>query len=371
MFARSRFARIVVLVRLGRRQGALSSRAGALAIRNGNAVPREGLAKTRRVADTNTLMVRVSRRFRLLGASALAAVQIACAASDGGPTPAVSTATASAALGARPPVASAAPGASAAAGDGSCGALGCRLFDTPRKAFEAVLADRPRVLAIGESHAPKGQEGVASVAKRFTNELLPALDGRASDILVEAMAPPQGCKAKTEQVRTKQKVVTEQQASTNQSEYLTLGNEAKRRGIIPDLLRPTCADLDAIERAGDDAIAVSLTTIARLTKGKVSELVDGNAKRGEDKIVVTYGGALHNDIEPSTERAAWSFGPDLSTKVGGRYVELDVFVREFIQDGDSWQKFEWFKHFDRERYADKAVLFHPRPASYVLILPRG
>src|SRR5262245_36176227 len=79
--------------------------------------------------------------------------------------------------GGAPPIATAPPAASsaaaapsAAAPSGECAALGCRLFDTPADAFRAVLETKPLVIAIGEAHAQKGTEGIASSAKRFTSD---------------------------------------------------------------------------------------------------------------------------------------------------------------------------------------------------------
>ena len=269
-----------------------------------------------------------------------------------------------------PAVSTVASAPSAAPPASDCVELGCRLFDTPADAFRAILESKPLVIAVGEAHAQKGTESIPSSAKRFTGELLPLLEGRASDLLVELMAPPAGCKKVTEEVKTKQKVVTEKQTETAQSEYVIMGNEAKKRGVVPDLLRPTCADLDAIDKAGDEAIGASLATIARLTKTRVVELLDRNARAGTERIVATYGGAMHNDLTPPPERAAWSFGPDLSARAGGRYVEIDLFVPEFILDTESWKKLPWYPHFDRDKHPEKTTLFNPRPGSYVLIFPR-
>lgn len=269
-----------------------------------------------------------------------------------------------------PAVSTAAIAPSAAPPASDCVELGCRLFDTPADAFRAILESKPLVIAVGEAHAQKGTEGIPSSAKRFTGELLPLLEGRASDLLVELMAPPAGCKKTTEEVKTKQKVVTEKQTETAQSEYVIMGNEAKKRGVVPDLLRPTCADLDAIDKAGEEAIGASLATIARLTKIKIGDLLDRNDKAGAEKIVATYGGAMHNDLTPPPERAAWSFGPELSARARGRYVEIDLFVPEFIQATESWKKLPWYPHFDRDRHPEKTTLFNPRPGSYVLIFPR-
>lgn len=252
----------------------------------------------------------------------------------------------------------------------ACTALGCRLFDTPADAFRAILETKPLVIAIGEAHAQKGTEAIPSSAKRFTDELLPLLEGRASDLLLELMAPPKGCKKVTEEVKTKQKVVTSKQAESAQNEYVVMGNEARKRAVVPDLLRPSCADLDAIDKAGDDAIGASLATIARLTRTQVLELLSRNDKAGADRIVVTYGGAMHNDRTPPSERAAWSFGPELAARTKDRYVEIDLFVPEFIQDTESWKKLAWYPHFDRNLHPDKTTLFNPRPGSYVVIFPR-
>ena len=272
---------------------------------------------------------------------------------------------------AAPPAASTAAIAPSAAPPATdCVALGCRLFDTPADAFRAILATKPLVIAVGEAHAQKGTEAIPSSAKRFTGELLPLLEGRASDLLVELMAPPAGCKKTAEVVATKQKVVTEKQTESAQNEYVVMGNEAKKRGLVPDLLRPSCADLDAIDKAGDDAIGASLSTIARLTKTRVAGLLDRNAKAAPERLVATYGGAMHNDLTPPPERALWSFGPELSARVKGRYVEVDLFVPEFILETESWKKLEWYPHFDRTRHPDKTTLFNPHPGSYVLIFPR-
>ena len=59
---------------------------------------------------------------------------------------------------------------------------------------------------------------------------------------------------------------------------------------------------------------------------------------------------------PKPDRAAWSFGPDLVKATGGRYVELDVFVPESIQDTDAWKAMPWYAHYDRAAYASATVL---------------
>ena len=234
-----------------------------------------------------------------------------------------------------------------------------------------MLKEDPIILAIGEAHAQKGTEGVPSAAKRFTDSLLPFLRGKASDLVVELMAPNPSCKKKTKAVKKKHEVVTNQHAETNQSEYVKMGERAKTLGIIPDLLRPSCDDLAAIQKAGDDTIPLTLETIARLTTQQVGKLLSPQGRKPEEaeKMIVTYGGVLHNDLSPTEVRASWSFGPALAKRVHGKYVSLDLFVPEYIEDTELWRGLPWYKHYDKVKHGSKATLFQLEDRSYVLIFP--
>jgi len=249
-------------------------------------------------------------------------------------------------------------------------------FDKDEDAFEQVLKSDPALLAIGEAHAQRGAT-VASSAKRFTDELLPLLAGRASDLLVELMMPPKGCAKESAAMRQTQKPVLTQQAPTNQNEYVAMGDAARKLGIVPDLLRPSCDDLASINDAGDDVdgsaeggtsqmakIERSLETIARLTTAQGTKML---ARAGR-KMVVSYGGALHNDASPPPERAAWAFGPALSQAAGGRYVELDLYVPDFITSDETWTKQPWYPKWKAHEASHEAVLIELAPKNFVLVL---
>ncbi|WP_437542759.1 hypothetical protein WME97_31330 [Sorangium sp. So ce367] len=269
-----------------------------------------------------------------------------------------------------PPPQAAAPAAAASPAPAPCGALGCLAFDTPAQAFAHVLESGPRVLAVGEAHAQQGSEGVPSTTRRFTELFLPALAGRASDLIIELWAVDPRCKKEqVARVETEQRTVTQGQAAQNQDEFLALGHAAKRLGIRPRQLTPSCQDYDAIVRAGPDAVTTMLEMIARLTAAEAKALLGREDAAG--KMVIAYGGALHNDVAPRPGRERWSFGPELSAITAGKYVELDLIVREFIKESESWRALPWYPHFDREEHPDKAVLFNPAPGSYTLIFPRS
>jgi hypothetical protein len=278
------------------------------------------------------------------------------------------------------PLASSAPVAPlpvASSGPASCGEMGCMLFDTPEEAFASILAEKPLVIGIGESHAPKGAEGIVSSTKRFTEKFLPMLadakrDMVASDIVLEIWVAEGQCgKKKEAAVADKQKPVTQGQAKTNQNEYVALGDAAHANGVKPHILRAPCADYDKILNAKDDAVIVMLEMIARLMNEKVTSLLAQQADAGTERIVLTYGGAIHNDIVAREGREKWTFGPDLSQKTKGRYVELDLVVPEYIKDNDAWNALPWVRHFDKDKNPSKTTLFRPAPGSFVLIFPRS
>jgi hypothetical protein len=249
-----------------------------------------------------------------------------------------------------------------------CGELDCRQYESARDAFLDALSSDPLVLGLGEAHAPKGASA-ASAAARFTSDLLPALAGRASDLLVELMMSPHGCTDAAAEVRAKQLPVTSLQAEHNQNEYVLMGEKARSLGIVPDMLRPSCADIDAVSRTGDGAIGASLELIAELACKQAVRLVDRDAASVGDrgKMVVLYGGLLHNDLAPPPDMAAWSYAPALDAHVHGQFVAIDLVVPEFIGDDESWRSLAWWSHYDHARLGTKVTLFRTGERSFVLV----
>jgi len=248
-----------------------------------------------------------------------------------------------------------------------CGRLDCLAFSTPQAAFEYVLSTRPRVLAIGEAHAQAGTTGIHSSTRRFAEQLLPLVAGKAKHIVIELLLA--NCSAKTvERTAQTQAPVTEHQAKSNQNEFLVLGKVAQRLGIEPQALAPACSDYDRASAAGEDGVARLLSLVARETQTSVEKLLATPETSGE--LILTYGGALHNDLAPRRNQESWSFGPQLSLATHGRYVELDLIVPEFVKDTDAWRTMPWFDAFDREHLTAETLLYRPSANSYALIFPK-
>jgi hypothetical protein len=250
-----------------------------------------------------------------------------------------------------------------------CGA-DCAQYESAKDAFADVLSLDPLALGVGEAHAPKGAMA-PSAAKRFTEELLPAVASRASDLLVELMMPPRGCVEAAAEVRQAQQPITSRQAETDQNEYVTMGDRARALGVVPDMLRPSCDDMDRVRDAGDDVVGASLSLIARLTGTQSSRLLDRDARSDADrgKVVIIYGGLLHNDLAPPPERAAWSYAVGLDQQLHGRFVALDLVVPEYITGDESWRSLPWWSQYDRAKLGSKATLFHTGERSFTLVFP--
>lgn len=249
----------------------------------------------------------------------------------------------------------------------------CLLFRDVASAFSWVIAHEPSVLAVGEAHAPKGSEAIASATKRFNESMLPLLAGKASDLIVEAWAPDPQCQKEVKAVASAQAPVKAAQAASNPNEYLALGTRAKELGITPYLLRPSCDDFAMLADAGADVIPASLALIERLTEAHVRRSLARNAASKSDATIVTYGGAMHNDLAPDAALRDYSFGPALVGATQGRYVELDLIVPEYVRDTDTWKKLPFYAAYaargDAERGRSDVLLYMIGDASFTLVFP--
>lgn len=244
-----------------------------------------------------------------------------------------------------------------------CGDLECRAYDDFATAFESTLVDKPIVVAIGEAHAKKGFEWVETAAKRVTREVLPKLEGRASDLLLELMAPAQGCEQAKKATSQELGKIGKDQAPTAPNEYVTLGKAAEKVGIKVSQLHPSCKDFAEIAKSKSPPLTVLQTITALLTHDATVAL--GVPGRSDDKLFVIYGGAFHTEPTPPEERAEFSVAAKVSKAAKNRYVSVHVFVREYIDD--KWDLWPWYPHFKPDQHADRVVVFHPKPQHYVLI----
>lgn len=224
-----------------------------------------------------------------------------------------------------------------------CGPFTCyRLTDPGRAVAAVVLHEKAQLIGFGEAHAPAHFSGRTTVA-RFTEEVLPALSTGSSHLMVELLAPPAaGCDAEKEAARKESDAVTQGQSQANQNQYLGLGNRARELGVVPDILRASCADMEQIA-APDGGVLAYMETIARLFAVNLNERLK-KTKPGRP-LVLAYGGALHNDAQPRPGRESWSYVASVQRQTDARYLELDLLIPELIGDTESWKSFAWYSTY--------------------------
>lgn len=224
------------------------------------------------------------------------------------------------------------------------------------------------MLAIGEAHAQADGPQARSTTRRFMDDLLPRLAPRASDLVIELWLESGACGKVERKVQQQQQAVTAPQAAGNQGDFLELGHRAKALAIQPQALVPTCEQYQVIAGAGAADIEAMLGMIKSVTLRDIEALL---ARRAPDRLIVAYGGAMHNDLAPRAGREDFSFGPELQKLTNYHYVELDLIAPEQIKDSEAWRGLPWYAHYTREKAGKDAVLLSWAPHAYALIFPPG
>lgn len=264
----------------------------------------------------------------------------------------------------------AAPVAKAAPTPLECGGFQCRYFDTPRQAFAVVLEAKPLVLGVGEYHEVEGSPKVKSALKRFTESLLPQLKSRASDLIAETWVTSGRC-GKVEKEATQQIEKETERPATTEDEVVTMLKTANSLGIAPHILTVDCDDYqDLLDDKGEIDNVKLLQMVTRLLKEKAENLAHVDKPDPAARSVVIYGGALHNDLTPAEELAEFSFGPDLKKSTGGRYVQLGLYVPEYLERDEDSKKAAWYPSFEKHVSTTKTLLITLSPDAFLLIFPR-
>ena len=199
------------------------------------------------------------------------------------------------------------------------------------------------------------------------DQLLPRLAPRAADLVIEVWVANGSCGKVEQKVQKQQEAVTAPQAASNQNEFMELGHRAKALSVQPHALVPSCEQYQKIAGAGESDVEEMLRMIRDVTQRDVIELL---SRRPADRMIVAYGGALHNDLVPREGFGDFSFGPELAKVTGDRYVELDLVIPEQIKDTEAWRARPWYPHYSREKAGAEAYLYSWAAHAYVLLFPK-
>ncbi len=253
-----------------------------------------------------------------------------------------------------------------------CGSLACRAYTSPEAAISAVLTEtNPRILAVGEAHLRAELAHLTSTTRRFS-ELLPLFSCRARHLVIELLLGRNDCgDNRVERTEKLQKPVTQSQANSNQKDFVELGFAAQRVGIAPRALTPSCKLYGRVSAGGQDSVIALLDAIGETTTLSLAELLEVTPSSGPGSLLLAYGGALHNDLQPRPGFEQASFAPKLDARTGGRLIELDLVLREQITDREPWTQQPFFAAYEPTQAPERALLYRTGPRSYTLVFPRS
>jgi hypothetical protein len=246
-------------------------------------------------------------------------------------------------------------------------------FPDAAAALASIVGPEVRVLGVGELHERKGAAPVQSAIARFRGMFKQVLAQRASDLIVEVWA--RDTCGETSAKATAQMTQMTQRPATTENEIISLMKQAKAGGTENSVIEMHCDDyaaiLDAKNKNEIDYEKLLLLVTKKLL-GKAL-VISGNRKRnpvaGRD-LVVLYGGALHNNRYPNEGIREFSYAPSLVKQYGAGYVEVDLYVPEYVDGDEMLEQEKWFPEF-RKAPPDRVTVIERGPSSYILILQRG
>jgi hypothetical protein len=239
-------------------------------------------------------------------------------------------------------------------------------YPSAAAAVQALLAGAPRMVAFGEYHQQKKTAKIPSALKHFTREILPALRASgATDLVAETWITTGSC-GEVERKSVSQVDKVSKRPATTENEVVTLLRRAKESGIEPRILQVACKDYQAIfanER-------VDFDRLLRLTRDQLETQIRTALQRPGSRLVISYGGAIHNDLHPPAELAPYAFGEAVARAVDGHYLEIDLYVPEYIEKDTSIRQEPWYRQYRRAYRANLVIVIERSPGSYALVFPR-
>jgi len=253
-------------------------------------------------------------------------------------------------------------------GDGRATAMRHHVFATPREALEKILAGKPRVIGFGEYHELIGSARVQSTLRRFTEQMLDLLEERASDIVVETWVEAGKCGKKEERVSKDVRKVTERPKHT-ENELARLIKRAQKIDVRPHILELRCADYDALLDEKDQVDYEKLLLMVTEKLGAKALLALKKSKA--DRLVALYGGSLHNDLYPYQTVADFSYAKKVDEQSKGGYVEVDLYVPEYVEGDELLTKEDWWPLYQKHSSTEHVVLIERGRGSYILVMKRA
>jgi hypothetical protein len=237
-------------------------------------------------------------------------------------------------------------------------------------ALTAILPADARVIGFGELHNRTDRAQVTSSLAHFTNEGLPVLKDKLSDLIVETWITDPHCGSAAQEASAKVTVTMKRPVETK-SELAKLADAAKAAGIQPHAMRLTCDDYAKVAPPGKDINVEAMLDLTTRELGRIA--TEAVLHRDKDPAhrpwIALYGGAIHNDRFPEPGVEAWSYAAKVDDLTHGHFVEIDLIVPELAEADPASAKQPWF---DLVKHAARTVQVYKRgERSFVVILARS
>jgi len=241
-------------------------------------------------------------------------------------------------------------------------------FPSPGAAVSAFLGDATGVVAFGELHQTAQTAAVRSTLARFTEDVLPAVAPRAAHLIVETWVARGNCGEPEKRVTEDVARTTERPAQT-ENQIVRLLRRAKDLGVAPHVLDVDCHEYQALETGGRVDYDRLLTMTGAHLQRAIAQALALPRPPGHPLILV-YGGALHNDLQPAPALAAYSFGPAVDALTGGGYREVDLYAPELVDALPALRGEPWYPVWKAAAQPGATVLIRRSPRSAILLFPR-
>lgn len=228
------------------------------------------------------------------------------------------------------------------------------------------MTDDVRVVAFGELHERVDRPtGARSSLARFTDDVLPVLAPRASDLVLETWLPDRRCGDEAT-AATAEVEATMQRPPATKSELAVLVERARAAAIQPHAMRLTCDDWSRIAPPGGELDHEAMLAAITRELGRIG--AEATRARPADRLIAIYGGALHNDLYPIAGIEDWSFAAALDAATGGRYLEIDLYVPENAAADTLSRSQPWFPLLEHAG-PGHVVVIERGERSYLVLLP--
>ena len=232
-------------------------------------------------------------------------------------------------------------------------------YPDAKTAMAAVIAEAgpAKVYAVGEYHPTRLAKNARAPVTWF-GQLLDLLRTRSRHLVLEAWLDD-GCASK----KSLEAQVAQTTGRGPSTDLDALVMKSANQRIVPHGLAMTCIEQGALfdGRGGLDVFRL-LELITTKLQATTLPLV------ANDRAVIVYGGALHNDLYPRWQLESLSYAVPLQEALGGGVVEIDLVVPEIIAPMAMVRSEAWFPLIGQSA-PDRALVWKRGPHSFVVILP--